>query len=68
MVSGYLGDRVSLKLLVSSGMVLTSIGYGIIVILGFSNANYAYLFIIVFSFIGFAQSTVWPGTLAIMSN
>lgn len=72
-VSGVLGDKYPLKNLVSIGMLLFSIVYGIvrtiqIVLMGMLNVTIPWIYAVLFAFNGAFQSTVWPGTVAVIAN
>ena len=68
-LSGMIGDRVSLRLVLSFGMCMTSIAFfcfGFVSeVFGIYNKYYYGIF---FMLNGFLQSTGWPSTVAIMGN
>ena len=64
MLNGHLNDRFSIRLVVPIGMLLAGVCYYLIAI--FTDFNW--LYVVLFGCCGLAQSTVWSGTLALMSN
>mmetsp|Transcript_27002 Transcript_27002/g.26633 ORF Transcript_27002/g.26633 Transcript_27002/m.26633 type:complete len:276 (-) Transcript_27002:362-1189(-) len=67
-ISGILGDKFPIRFVVPMGMALGSFCYVIIAILGFSNYDNPWLFVILFGAIGLTLSTVWPGTVSLMGR
>ncbi len=61
--SGYLGDRIGARRLVSFGMLLSAA-----CCLAFGASSAAGLFVLFFLINGFAQSTGWPGTTRAMAE
>ncbi len=61
--SGYLGDRIGARRLVSFGMLLSAA-----CCLAFGSSSTAALFFLFFMINGFAQSTGWPGTTRAMAE
>ncbi len=61
--SGYLGDRIGARRLVSFGMLLSAA-----CCLAFGSSSSAALFFLFFMINGFAQSTGWPGTTRAMAE
>ena len=67
-ISGILEDRFSLRLLISAGLALSGLLYTSIIIMGYVDVYLPYVFVIHFGLQGIAQSTVWPGTVALLGN
>lgn len=71
-ISGNLGDKYSLKKLVCYGLYLCSLTYMIvlyiqIVLLSYLKVTSPFPYYLLFFLNGLFQSTVWPGTVAVMS-
>ena len=67
-ISGFLEDRYSLRILIAAGLALSGSLYSVIITMGYSNNYIPYVFLIHWGFQGIAQSTVWPGTVAVVGN
>ena len=67
-ISGFLEDRLPLRLLIAGGVITSGLLYSVIIILGYSNAYIPYVFVIQFALQGILQSTVWPGCVAVLGN
>ena len=66
--SGILGDSYPITTVVSLGMVLSSLGYLAMAILGFTEVKMVGIFVGLWGLQGITQSSVWPGTVSIMGN
>ena len=67
-ISGYLEDRLPLRILIAVGLALSGFIYSVIIAMGYSNAYIPYIFLIQWALQGLSQSTVWPGTIAVLGN
>ena len=67
-ISGALEDRFPLRILVPAGLTISGLIYSSIIIMGYSDVYLPYIFLIHFGLQGFFQSTVWPGTVALLGN
>ena len=67
-VSGILEDSYSMKLVVCSGMSLASLVFFFMIALGYFGIVSPWIFLISWGLQGLLQSTVWPGTVALIGN
>jgi MFS transporter, OPA family, solute carrier family 37 (glycerol-3-phosphate transporter), member 3 len=67
-ISGFIEDRMPLRFLISGGLLCSSLLYSVIIILGYSNAYLPWLFFVTWGLQGLVQSTVWPGTVAVLGH
>ena len=68
MISGSLGDKYSLHYLIAGGLIVSSLGFSLFVILGFAGNYISWLFLLLWIVQGLAQSTVWPGCVGLLGN
>jgi sugar phosphate permease len=54
--------------LISGGLILSALSYAAFAILGYTDTYIPYIFLIIWAFNGVFQSTVWPGTVAVLGN
>jgi sugar phosphate permease len=67
-ISGSVEDHYSVHIMIGSGMILSSITYFFIILLGNINVYNPYLYLLSWLLQGFLQSTVWPGCVALLSK
>lgn len=67
-VSGILEDGYSMKLVISIGMVLASLLYYFMVVMGSYGYVSPWFFLLCWGLQGFLQSTVWPGAVSLIGN
>ena len=63
LISGFLGDRINPKLLVSIGLIITAIANIMVALVGS-----IYAIIVIWTINGFAQSLMWPPLVKIMTQ
>lgn len=68
MLNGHLNDRFPIRRVVPSGMLLAGICYYLTVTLAHFHVLKAWPYVVLWGCCGLAQSTVWSGTVALMSN
>ena len=67
-ISGFFEDRYSLRILIAAGLALSGLLYSVIITMGYTNNYIPYVFLIHWAFQGLANSTVLPGTVAVVGN
>ena len=67
-ISGSLEDHYSLRYMISGGLMLSSLIYWIIVLLGVNNIYIPILYVFCWCLQGLVQSTVWPGCIALLGR
>ena len=67
-ISGHLEDRYPLRWLICGGLLLSTLMYAGLILLGHLEIYISWVFVIHWAIQGFAQSAVWPGVVAVIGN
>lgn len=67
-ISGSIEDRYSLRKMISGGLISSALLFWSISLLGYSQINSPVLYLFLWIFQGFTQSTVFPGCIAVLGH